>query len=89
MQLGDSSASCYLQLRQDLGDVSLTGQSDHDVQLLQLDVDRVVVLHEENLHLVFEDVRPLLYDEIDVPQSHVLDLRLRGEKGDQGRGEFL
>ena len=67
----------YLQLRQDLGDVGLTGQPDHDVQLLQLDVDRVVVLHEEDLHLVFEDVRPLLYDEIDVPQSHVLDLRLR------------
>ena len=79
----------YLQLRQDLSDIGLAGQSDHDVQLLQLDVDRVVVLHEENFHLVFEDVRPLLNDEIDVPQSHVLNLRLRGEKSDQGWGEFL
>ena len=79
----------YLQLRQDLGDVGLTGQSDHDVQLLQLDVDRVVILHEENLHLVLEDVRPLLNDQIDVPQSHVLNLRLGGEKSDQGWGEFL
>ena len=81
--------TCYLQLGQDLGDVCLTGQSDHNVQFLQLDVDWVVVLHKEHLHLVFEDVRPLLYDEIDVPQSHVLHLRLRGEKGDQRRGEFL
>ena len=65
-----------------LGDVGLTGQSDHDVQLLQLDVDRVVILHEENLHLVLEDVRPLLNDEIDIPQSHVLNLQLVGEKSD-------
>ena len=41
--------------RQDLGDVGLTGQSDHDVQLPTL--DRVIVLHEENFHLVFENVR--------------------------------
>ena len=75
----------YLQLRQDLSDIGLAGQSYHDVQLLQLDVDRVVILHEEDLHFVFENVRPLLDDEIDVPESHVLDLRLRGEKGDQRR----
>ena len=63
-----------------LGDVGLTGQSDHDVQLPTL--DRVIVLHEENFHLVFEDVRPLLNDEIDIPQSHVLNLQLVGEKSD-------
>ena len=62
-----------------LGDVGLTGQSDHDVQLLNLDR---VVLHEENFHLMFEDVRPLLNDEIDIPQSHVLNLQLVGEKSD-------
>ena len=33
----------------DLRDVGLAGQADHDVQLLQLDVDRVVVLDEEHL----------------------------------------
>ena len=75
----------YLQLRQDLSDIGLAGQSDHDVQLLQLDVDRVVILHEEDLHFVLENVRPHLDDEIDVPESHVLDLRLRGEESDQRR----
>ena len=41
-----------------LGDVGLRGQADHDVQLLQLDVDGVVVLHEEHLDLLLQDLRP-------------------------------
>ena len=41
-----------------LGDVSLGGQADHDVQLLQRHIDGVVVLHEEHLHLVLQDLRP-------------------------------
>jgi hypothetical protein len=57
-----------------LGNVGLAGESDHDVQLLQLDVDGIVVLDEEDLHLVLEDVRPLLDDEVDVAQRHVLHL---------------
>lgn len=40
-----------------LGYVSLRCQADHDVQLLQFDIDWVVVLHKENLHFVFEDLR--------------------------------
>ena len=75
----------YLQLRQHLGDVGLAGQSDHDVELLQLDVDWVVVLHEEDFHLVLEDVRPLLNDEIDVPESHVL--RLEEEEEEEKKEE--
>jgi hypothetical protein len=58
-----------------LGDVSLTGQPDHNVQLLQLDVDGVVVLDKEHLHLVLENVGPLLDDEVDVTQGYVLDLQ--------------
>lgn len=42
----------------DLGNVGLGGQANHDVQLLQLHIDGVVVLHEEDLHLVLEDLRP-------------------------------
>ena len=84
-----SSEVSYLQLRQHLGDVGLAGQSNHDIELLQLDVDWVVVLHEEDFHLVLEDVRPLLNDEIDVPESHVLHLRLRGQEGHQRGRQFL
>ena len=78
-----------LQLAEDLRDVGLRRQPDHDVQLLEFDVDRVVVLDEEHLHFVLEDVGLLLDDEVDVAQGHVLDLGLGGEEGDEGRGEFL
>ena len=62
---------------------------NHDIQFLELDVDRVVVIDEEYLHLVLEDVRPLLDDEVDVPESHVLHPSLLGEKGDERRIQFL
>lgn len=39
-----------------LGDVSLRCQADHYVQFLQLDVDGVVVLHKEHLHLMLQDL---------------------------------
>lgn len=38
-----------LQLAQHLGDVGLRGEPDHDVELLELHVDRVVVLDEKDL----------------------------------------
>jgi hypothetical protein len=57
-----------------LGNVGLTGEPDHDVQLLQLDVDGIVVLDEEHLHLVLENVGPLLDDQVNVPQRHILNL---------------
>merc|ERR1719494_1505970 len=37
-----------LQLGEHLSNVGLAGQPDHDVELLQLDVDGVVVLHKED-----------------------------------------
>lgn len=40
-----------------LGDVGLRGQSDHDVQLLQLDINGVVVLHKEHFDLLLQDLR--------------------------------
>ena len=41
-----------------MGDVVVVGEADHDVELLELDVDRVVVLDEEDLHLVLQDLAP-------------------------------
>lgn len=35
------------------------------------------------------DHTPFLNNEVDVPQCHVLDLRLSGEQGDQRRGQLL
>ena len=48
---------------------------DHDIEFLQLDVDGVVVFDEEDLHFVLEDFVPLLDDEIDVAQRHILNFR--------------
>lgn len=42
----------FLQLAEHLRDVALLGESDHDVQLLHLHVDRIVVFHEEYLNIV-------------------------------------
>ena len=58
-----------------MGNVGLAGKPDHDVQFLQLDVDGVVVLDKEDLHLVLEDLRPLLDDKVDVAQGNVLHLK--------------
>lgn len=33
--------------------------------------------------------RPFLHDEVDVPQGHILHLRLPGEQSDQRWGELL
>lgn len=41
---------CYL------GNVGLRCQANHDVQLLQFDIDRIVVLDKENLHFVLQDL---------------------------------
>eukprot|EP00964_Phaeocystis_antarctica_P140756 scaffold105646_cov63-Phaeocystis_antarctica.AAC.1 len=72
-----------------LVDVALGGELDHDLELLHLDVDRVVVLAEEDLDLVREDRRSLLDDEVDVAQRYVLDLGLRREQRHQRRRHLL
>ena len=80
-----------LELGQHLVDVVLVGQHDHDLQLLQLDVDGVVVLAEEDLHLVLEHLRAALDDDVDVAQRDVLDLVLlpARQQRDQRRRELL
>lgn len=49
-------SNSLFELSQNLCNVPLVGQTDHDVQLLQFHVDRVVVFHEEHFHLMLEDV---------------------------------
>lgn len=41
-----------------LGNVSLRGQADHDVQFLQFHIDWVVVLDKEHLDLLLQNLRP-------------------------------
>ena len=78
-----------LELHEHLVDVAVARELDHDLELLHLDVDRVVVLAEEDLDLVREDGGPLLHDEVDVAQRHVLDLGLRREQRHQRRRHLL
>jgi hypothetical protein len=62
------------QLLKHLGRVGIPREPVHDLELGELDVDRVVVLAKEDLDLVLEDRRPALDDEQDVAQGDVLDL---------------
>lgn len=74
----------FLQFRQKLVDIALTGYPDHDLEFLELDVRWVVVLAEENAELLSEDVGLLLQQEVDVAQSDILDFRGGGDKGHWG-----
>lgn len=69
--------------------VVLRRQPNHNVKLFKFDVDRVIVFHEEDLHLVLQDISTLLNDQVDVTESDVLDLWLGGQQGHQGRCKFL
>ena len=62
---------------------------DHDVQFFQLDINGVVVLDEEHLHFVLQDFIPLLHDEIDVAQRHVLNFRFGRQQRHQRRRQLL
>mmetsp|Transcript_777 Transcript_777/g.3202 ORF Transcript_777/g.3202 Transcript_777/m.3202 type:complete len:716 (+) Transcript_777:454-2601(+) len=77
-----------LELEQHLVDVRLADQADHDLQLLQLDVDGVVVLAEEDLDLVLQDLRALLHDEVDVAQGDVLHFRLAVDERHERRRQL-
>jgi hypothetical protein len=68
----------FLELVQHLFDGLLRGKHDHDLKLLHLDVNGVIVLDEEHSHLVCEDVWALLHNQIDVSQCNVLNLGLLG-----------
>jgi hypothetical protein len=67
-----------LELAEQCVDIFLAGEADHDLELLNLDVGRVIVLAEEDAHLVLKKVRSLLKEEVDVAKGDPLDLRGRG-----------
>ena len=49
---------CFNSFLQYLGNVGLGGQSNHDIQLLQLDIDGIVVFDKEHLDFLLQDLRP-------------------------------
>ena len=74
-----------LELAEERVDVLFRDELDHDLELLDLDVGRVVVLAEEDAHLVREGARATLQDEVDVAQRDPLDLGRRRDERDCGR----
>ena len=69
-----------LELGEQLLVVALAGDADHDLDLGELEVGRVVVLAEEDADLFAEDVGLALQEEVDVTEGHVLDF---GGGGDE------
>lgn len=61
-----------LQFSQKLVHVAVVGNPYHDLELLELDIWRVVVFTEENTKFLLENVRLLLQQEVDVSQCHIL-----------------
>jgi len=72
-----------LQFTQQRIDVALPGKTDHDIQLLNLDIGRVIILTKEHTHLILEDVRALLQQKVNVSQGDPLDFWCRGDEGDE------
>ena len=74
-----------LQLAQQHIHIAFIRQPDHDIHLLGLDIRRVIVLAEKDAHLVGQNVRVLLQDQIDVAQRDPLHLGLARNERDQRR----
>jgi len=78
-----------LKLEEDLINGLLRGEHDEELELLQLDVERIVVLAEEDLEVLAEETLVALTDKLEVAEGHVLDLGLLGEQRDERRAELL
>mmetsp|Transcript_10368 Transcript_10368/g.32381 ORF Transcript_10368/g.32381 Transcript_10368/m.32381 type:complete len:728 (+) Transcript_10368:216-2399(+) len=78
-----------LELQQDLLEVLLGDEHDHDVYLLQLDVHWIVVLAEEHLDITRQDPRTLLHDQADVSQGDILHLGLARQQRHERRIHLL
>jgi hypothetical protein len=57
------------------------GQAIHNFKFGELDIYRVVVLAKEHFDIVFQYCGSSLYDEQDVPEGNILNLRAGREKG--------
>lgn len=71
-----------LQLGKERPNVGLARQPNHDLELLNLDVRRVVVLAEEYSHLVREKVGVRLEQERDVSEGDPLNFGRGRDEGD-------
>ena len=69
-----TNCNSLFKFRKNLCDVSLRSKTYHDVQLLKFHVYGIIVLDKEHFHLMLEDVRPLLNDEVNVAKRHILHL---------------
>ena len=63
--------------------VLLVSYFEKNLYLLKLNIDRVIKFSIENLDVVLENVRLLLQYKVNVPQSHILHLRLARHKTNQ------
>lgn len=68
------NSNSLFKFREDLGNVSLRCKTYHNVQFLKLHIYGIIVLDKEHLHLMLEDVGPLLNNEVDVAKRHILHL---------------
>jgi hypothetical protein len=76
------------QLAQQRVYILLGSKPDHDIQLLDLDIQRVIIFTEEDAHLVREEICSFLEKEVNVSESDPLDFGWGGEEGDEGRSHF-
>lgn len=63
-------------MRTNLIHILVAAEHDHDVDLFELDIGRVVVLAEKYFDVALEDARTLLADYLDVAEGDILDLGL-------------
>lgn len=73
----------FLELCENLVDVVVVGESHEDLNLHCLDVDRVVEVTKKVFDLLFEHVRSLLEDQVDVLECDKHDFRLKVQKRNQ------
>lgn len=79
---GVEELNLLLQLSQDLVRILSTRQPIHDLKFRKLDINRIVVLAEENFNVILQDCRPSLDDQQYVPESNILNLGARGQESD-------
>ena len=73
MSAADFILDVLLELSQQSVDVLLASKADHDFELLNLDVGRVIILAEEDAHFIRQNVGAFLQKEIDVTESYPLN----------------
>lgn len=78
-----------LQLVQNHEDILVVGDLRQHLQLLKLDVERVMVIDEEDLQFLRQKQRPFLEHQVDGLENQVADLVLTRDHGDQWRADFV